>query len=283
MALQDFTGERGAVPRRSNVVKSVFLSSVNTHGVRANALTSSSVREPRTNTLTNRYVSQIIYNQAHRDHRFLRSFGIQPIDSTFPPRITHPRGSPSNCRVNCRATSTRSRSIEIEDSIALLVVCSRFRNAIVSLLCTRRGGEKESRFSGSVTRQAGRGGSRHGANFFSLLSSRVFFFFFLSYTLSSNDFSFVVVGTLECERGDYKGECGGKREYLREAFAYIHIYDNTPTLPVARSRADCETATARGFHLRPCSTPFAPLSLSLALSPYTCTGRVPTDFRVCEP
>lgn len=68
-----------------------------------------------------------------------------------------------------------------------------------------------------------------------------------------------------------------ERENLREAFAYIHIYDNTPTLPVARSRADCETTTARGFHLRPCSTPFAPLSF------YTCTGRVPTDFRVCEP
>lgn len=53
--------------------------------------------------------------------------------------------------------------------------------------------------------------------------------------------------------------------------AHVCTADNTAILSVARSRADCEAAAARKFHLRPRSPPSVPLS--------TCAAS-PTDFRV---
>lgn len=53
--------------------------------------------------------------------------------------------------------------------------------------------------------------------------------------------------------------------------AHARTADDTAILSVARSRADCETAAARKFHLRPRSPPSVPLS--------TCAAS-PTDSRV---
>lgn len=91
----------------------------------------------------------------------------------------------------------------------------------------------------------------------SLLSSCLFPYIFLEcFRVSLSMFSPRLNELRERERWTEKN--------LRGAFACVHSEirrRNTPTLPVARSRADCETTTARGFHLRPCWTPFTPLAI----------------------
>lgn len=201
MALRDITGERerGAAPRRSNVVKSVFLCSVNTHTFVRTHSPPSSVREPRANTLTNRYVSRIIYNQAHRDHRFLRSFGIPTDRSTSLPRIAAP-AHPVFVIVQLSCNSnTLSRSTEIDNSIALRFVCSRFYEPRSSLFRVQDEGERRKQPFSLIRSLGEREGEVRDTEPTSFLFfPRAFFFFlffssffFLSlYPLpSSNDFS----------------------------------------------------------------------------------------------